>query len=143
MLGRESTVSMSLEELARTRRNHAKRSGNLAQLASIIADDAVYARLARLPLVARLKHLLPRSGVVAIKGMALATGRSSRSTAGDSTPLPIHVWSQLDAELQAAKAEVSIEKAARLLEYRPVHSFESGMALTESWARWANILPAG
>jgi nucleoside-diphosphate-sugar epimerase len=38
------------------------------------------------------------------------------------------------------RTRVRIDKAKRLLGYRPAFDFESGMALTERWARWANLL---
>lgn len=40
----------------------------------------------------------------------------------------------------AAKTRVRIDKAKRMLGYQPVFDFESGMRLTEQWARWANLL---
>lgn len=39
-----------------------------------------------------------------------------------------------------AKTRVKIDKAKRLLGYRPAFDFESGMDLTERWAGWANLL---
>ena len=40
----------------------------------------------------------------------------------------------------AARTVVSIEKAARLLGYRPAFDVGTGMRLTEEWARWAYLL---
>ncbi|HKV08203.1 MAG TPA: hypothetical protein VJ725_08705, partial [Thermoanaerobaculia bacterium] len=39
-----------------------------------------------------------------------------------------------------AKTRVRIDKAKRLLGYRPAFDFETGMDLTERWASWANLL---
>ena len=38
------------------------------------------------------------------------------------------------------KTKVRIEKAKRILGYQPIFDLESGMRLTEQWARWANLL---
>jgi nucleoside-diphosphate-sugar epimerase len=38
------------------------------------------------------------------------------------------------------RTRVRIDKAKRLLGYRPAFDFETGMDLTERWARWANLL---
>jgi nucleoside-diphosphate-sugar epimerase len=43
----------------------------------------------------------------------------------------------------ASKTHVRIEKAERLLGYRPEFDFDRGMSLTEKWARWANLFPDG
>jgi len=40
----------------------------------------------------------------------------------------------------AARTRVRIDKASRLLGYRPAFSLERGMELTEQWARWADLL---
>jgi nucleoside-diphosphate-sugar epimerase len=39
-----------------------------------------------------------------------------------------------------ARTRVRIDKAKRLLGYRPAFDLETGMDLTERWARWANLL---
>jgi nucleoside-diphosphate-sugar epimerase len=36
--------------------------------------------------------------------------------------------------------EDSIDKAVRLLGYQPRFDLDRGMALTEEWARWANLI---
>jgi len=54
---------------------------------------------------------------------------------------PIIPISASMAELLAAKSVVRIDKAKRLLNYHPVFDIDSGMRLTEHWARWAGLLP--
>ncbi len=54
--------------------------------------------------------------------------------------LPIH---PLTPELIAffrARTRARIDKAKRLLGYKPAFDFAAGMELTEQWARWANLL---
>ena len=41
----------------------------------------------------------------------------------------------------AAKTDVSIDKARRLLGYEPAFGLDAGMALTEAYLRWAGMLP--
>ena len=43
-------------------------------------------------------------------------------------------------EIQSASTVVSIEKAKNILGYKPCFFLKDGMSVTESWARWANIL---
>jgi nucleoside-diphosphate-sugar epimerase len=40
----------------------------------------------------------------------------------------------------ASTARARIDKAARVLGYRPAFSFSRGMAATEAWAKWANLV---
>ena len=41
----------------------------------------------------------------------------------------------------AAKTRVRIDKARQTLGYDPRFDFDAGMALTEQWLRWANLIP--
>ncbi len=53
----------------------------------------------------------------------------------------IHRLAPVWIRYQARTTRVSTEKARRSLGYRPAIDFETGMRLTEGWARWANLLP--
>ena len=53
---------------------------------------------------------------------------------------PIHPLSPQMIGFFRARTRVRIDKAKRLLGYRPAFDFETGMDLTERWARWANLL---
>jgi len=133
---------MSLEELDRYRKGQAKKLTNLAQLEAILKDPAVYNRLLKLPLVERVKTWLPRSTIDSAKRIMYDASNSTGVASAKSPQKPlIHVWTPLDALLQASKARVSIEKAERDLGYRPICRFHEGMSLTESWANWANLIP--
>ena len=58
--------------------------------------------------------------------------------AGDEKPiLPLH---PSIIKVNAVKSRACIDKAKRLLGYQPAFDFESGMRLTEKWAKWANYL---
>ena len=41
----------------------------------------------------------------------------------------------------ANRSRFSIAKAQAELGYAPVYDLAAGMAMTEKWARWANLLP--
>jgi len=43
-------------------------------------------------------------------------------------------------QFYAAKTVVRIDKAKSVLGFSPVYDFESGMALTEQWAKWSQLL---
>lgn len=80
--------------------------------------------------------VLPESWQQKIKGR-LAAGR------GPSAPdheAPIHPLPPKMIGFFRARTRVRIDKARRLLGYRPAFDFETGMDLTERWARWANLL---
>jgi len=68
------------------------------------------------------------------------SGGGGRPAPPASRELPIL---PLDPKMIAffrAKTRVRIDKAKRLLGYRPAFDFETGMDLTERWAGWANLL---
>jgi nucleoside-diphosphate-sugar epimerase len=67
----------------------------------------------------------------------LASG--PRAAAGEREP-PIHPLPPKMIGFFRARTRVRIDKARRVLGYRPAFDFESGMDLTERWARWANLL---
>ena len=142
MLGIEATVNLSLNELNRLRAQQEKQSSTMAQLAALVRDRSVYARLARLPPVSAVKEVLPRSAIERVKGLVYGSvdhGLSTGERRGDP-PKAMHVWSELDAALQSGKTIVSTDKAARLIGFKPHVDFESGMKLTKAWAKWANLL---
>ena len=137
MLGFQSTVSMSLEEIATARRRLERGLTTTAQLKSLVLDDTVQRRLRRLPAVQAAKEVAPRGLVEAAKGI-LRQDASKR--AAGPVKKPLHVPADFDARYQASKTHISIAKAQRLLGYRPVFDLDKGMAMAREWARWANLL---
>ena len=57
-----------------------------------------------------------------------------------ATELPIHPLTPAMIGFLRPRTRVRIDKAKRLLGYRPAFDLETGMELTEQWARWANLL---
>lgn len=81
--------------------------------------------------------VLPESWQQKIKSRLAGGGRPS---APASRELPIHPLTPQMIGFFKPRTRVRIDKAKRLLGYRPAFDFESGMELTERWARWANLL---
>lgn len=63
-----------------------------------------------------------------------------RKATASKTEKPVHLMSPEAMQLYVPKISVRIEKAKRLLGYQPAFDLESGMELTEQWAKWANLL---
>jgi len=80
--------------------------------------------------------VLPESVQQRIKARLGSGGRPSRAAA----ELPIHPLTPEMIGFFRPRTRVRIDKAKRLLGYRPAFDFETGMDLTEKWARWANLL---
>jgi len=53
---------------------------------------------------------------------------------------PIKMPNEVFLKLFRAKTKVRIDKAVKLLDYQPMFDLEKGMALTNRWAKWANLL---
>ena len=54
---------------------------------------------------------------------------------------PFRVPSENGLAFYSARTRFRINKAKRLLGFRPRFSFDDGMALTGQWARWAGLIP--
>lgn len=84
--------------------------------------------------------ILPESVQEKIKARLAAGGGRVRRPAADDGLLPILPCDPQMIGFLRAKTRVRIDKAQRLLGYAPAYDLERGMALTEAWARWANLL---
>jgi nucleoside-diphosphate-sugar epimerase len=85
-----------------------------------------------LPIRPLLEAVYQRMGDKA-KQQALKLWRFKRETGIPELFLP----DKEQLELYKARTHVSIDKAQRLLGYRPAYSFAQGMALTKDYIRWA------
>ena len=142
MLGISSTVSMPLDETGRTLRRPKHLT---AELSAIVRERPVRNRIVKSREVSALKnwarHLLPASAQESLRRSFKQNGRNG--TAGAAPAAPQKPLSQLDrttAEFFASKVRVRIDKAQRILGYRPAFDLETGMKVTEEWAKWANLL---
>ncbi len=156
MLGYRSTVDMSA---AAAKAHHAKaqrRRGVLAELrSSVAADSALRKRLMKTrELDALVRLLRPAADTAALRPLVARLKRGGRRRQrGDGGRPPSGVAPGADAskriesvhpkqvDFLAAKTDVSIAKARHLLGYDPRFDLDAGMALTEAYLRWANLLP--
>jgi nucleoside-diphosphate-sugar epimerase len=84
--------------------------------------------------------VLPESWQQKIKARMGGGGRPAAPPASAARELPIHPLDPKMIGFFRPKTRVRIDKARRLLGYRPAFDFATGMDLTEQWARWANLL---
>lgn len=145
MLGPESrTVSMTADEARawwrKSRKEQPRAFGEL--FGAVRRDQAFRDRLMATREILALRELastvLPESWQQRIKGKIGGGGGPARRSGQDD--LPVHPLSPQMIGFFQPRTRVRIDKAKRLLGYRPAFDFESGMALTEQWARWANLL---
>lgn len=144
MLGFSSTVNMSAAE-AEAYFAKKRRKGSIIKeaLGIVRAEGGVRQRLletvevdtlvktARLLLPGQIKRSLRRR---------IINSNGAYQPKGESGEKPILVLHPSIVRVNAAKSTACIDKAKRLLGYQPAFDFESGMRLTEQWARWANFL---
>jgi len=83
------------------------------------------------------RQLLPKQIKQTLRSRISNNGiHQPQGMAGDKKPiLPLH---PSIIKVNAVKSRACIDKAKRLLGYQPAFDFESGMQLTEQWAKWAN-----
>jgi nucleoside-diphosphate-sugar epimerase len=55
---------------------------------------------------------------------------------------PIQLIPDMMIDYYACTTDYRIDRARDHLGYAPAYDLASGMALTESWARWANLIPS-
>lgn len=68
-------------------------------------------------------------------------GEQGFKASASPTAQPFRVPSEHMIGFFAARTHAAIEKAQRLLGYQPRFDLQEGMRLTESWARWAGMIP--
>jgi nucleoside-diphosphate-sugar epimerase len=104
LLGRRSTVEMTVEQLRAYARHEAERKA---------WEEDTSERLQRIGVAYEIE---PRRE-------------------------PFRVPSEHGLAFYSARTRFRIDKAKRLLGFRPTFSFEDGIALTGQWARWAGMIP--
>jgi nucleoside-diphosphate-sugar epimerase len=142
MLGNSATVSMSKAEAKSYRR---KARGIVQETLSVLREEPrVLERLLQTREAAYLKQigfsLLPERSWHYLKEKILNGGKTDQQQRVPKINNLIHPLNSLMVDFYAAKTRIRIDKAKKLLGYQPVFDFESGMKLTEQWARWANLL---
>lgn len=145
MLGAERrTVDMTVEEaLVYFRQWKRERSRLLGEGLRVFKSDREFReRMMATREMVWLRDLassvLPESWQTRIK--ARMSGGGGRPPAPASRELPIHPLTPQMIGFFQPKTRVRIDKAKRVLGYKPVFDFAAGMGITEEWARWANLL---
>lgn len=146
MLDLDATVPMSTEEARRLATPRPRRGAAGELLGAVRHDPELRARLRRSregAWAARLLRRLrpPRSTTPEARSEPpeLRRLRELRAPAPERT---LHPPSEAEIALQTQGARVRIDKAQRLLGYRPAFDLDAGMKLTGAWARWAGLAPA-
>ena len=117
ILGVKSVVFMPIEKIIQLT------SGNPSVL--LKADPR---RFMELPLIRIFRKLLRQF-----------VPKSFRKKVRQTLPLPLHLPNSQRLSLYRAKTYVRIDKAKRLLGYKPQFSFEEGMKYTAHYIKWANL----
>jgi nucleoside-diphosphate-sugar epimerase len=147
MLGTPATVSMSAAEAEAYYDAKRKRKVKsiLGETLSILREEpSIRKRILRTREVSTLtkvgRFLLPAQIRQPLKRPVKSTGRTELPQMASEREKPIHPLPPIAVRIYAAKTRICIDKAKRILGYQPAFDFESGMMLTEQWARWANLL---
>ncbi|KPL25195.1 MAG: hypothetical protein AMJ93_00735 [Anaerolineae bacterium SM23_84] len=147
MLGAAEMVSMSAAELleAYSAQEQRKTRGILRETLSILREEPlVRQRILRTSEAALLtkvaRSLLPKQIRQSLKRRLKSNDRASQPRTAPEGEKPIRPMRPSVVQFYAPKTRVCIDKAKRILGYQPTFDFESGMRLTEQWARWANLL---
>ncbi|MDB5711484.1 MAG: oxidoreductase [Sphingomonas bacterium] len=137
MLGLDSLVGMSRAEMNAARRGvwrSALRKVVPEALVALKASPSFRAAAGALPLV---RTAYSRFGRKLIKPPAPSPAK--RTVATDDRGILLVPEPMID--YFSNPSIFSIEKARNELGYQPIYSLKDGMALTEQWARWANLIP--
>lgn len=78
-------------------------------------------------------RLLGAPGLCALRSRILGTDEPGHKE--------IHWPDTMQIDQAVMRTRLNLGKADALLGFRPRFKFHDGMAITEEWARWANLLP--
>jgi nucleoside-diphosphate-sugar epimerase len=135
------TAAEARAEWRRQRRAHPWALSGL--LAEVRADRGLRERLFETRELRALREaasaVLPEAWQQRIKAR-LGEGGGAGADPGDGE-LPIHALPPAAIQFFRARTRVRIDKARRLLGYRPAWDLDAGMEMTGRWARWAELAP--
>jgi nucleoside-diphosphate-sugar epimerase len=138
MLGYESTVGMTLHEIAQAQRELAvaalrRAPGRIAN--ALVRNQDFKDVIKSLPIPAAGREFLKKFKPSKAGGSSIA---ATSSPARAEKPLIFPP--DFILPYYAAKVEFTSAKAERVLGYQPRYDLASGMAVTEKWARWAGVI---
>jgi len=142
MLGFESTVSMSAEEVCERLKSRRKAKTTVQQILRAVRNKR--RRILQLPAVGATysvaRKLIPGPVFNAAKDMLFEdNGHSETDEPGQEKPLRLPRDAVAVAYFQR-EPRVCMDKARRVLDYRPCFDLKRGMEVTEKWAEWSNLL---
>jgi nucleoside-diphosphate-sugar epimerase len=147
MLSSVEMVDMSATEVLQAYQAQRRRKarGIVRETLSVLREERhVRQRMLRTSEAVALRKvvrlLVPKRIRQSLKGRFANRGRSSGLPVESESGTPIGLWSPLEVQFYVLKTRVRIDKARRMLGYEPAFDLESGMRLTEQWARWANLI---
>jgi nucleoside-diphosphate-sugar epimerase len=151
MLGERRTVAMSADEARAHYRRARRRVPALLPelLATVRRDEGARDRLLATRELLALRELasavLPEALQQRIKSRLLRGGATPGAGPGDAARAaagedPIHPLTPQMIGFYRTRTRVRIGKARRVLGWSPAHTLAAGMAKTEAWARWADLL---
>ena len=136
MLGIEGLVSLTRAEMKRARR------AEFSASAKRLLPEALAALKASSDFKSTAAELGLRSLYQRVSGSQQAIAGAAPRPA-PQTQRPIQLIPPIMIDYFANRSRFSIAKAQAELGYAPAYDLTAGMALTEQWARWANLLPEG
>jgi nucleoside-diphosphate-sugar epimerase len=146
MLGYCGTVSMTADEALafyRSTRRRMRSSSVVSEtLRLLLTEPLVRNRLLQTREVLFLRkaarRLLGGRARAALRGRVVT--RAEAPQAPETDRRPIEALDPLAIRLGRAKTVFRIDKARRILGYKPQYGLEAGMRLTRRWAEWSNLL---
>lgn len=145
MLGVSNTVSMSVDEAVGYYRRTERLPSLVHELRGVLRDDpGIRDRLLRTREAAFIKEaisaLLPEALWDRVKRRLLSGNAQEIGLRIRAPGNPIASLDPALARFCSLKTRVVTDKAKRLMGYEAAFTLQSGMRLTEDWARWANLL---
>jgi nucleoside-diphosphate-sugar epimerase len=141
MLGFNSTISLPASEAAKI---EMKPPRLVPALLGIVQDSQIQRRILSTTEMQTLKKaartMLPQQVQRSLKTRFFGRNGSGAAQSAGQTLKPICPIGGDAVQFMAAKTRIRIDKAKRVLGYGAQFDFESGMSLTEQWARWANLI---
>lgn len=144
MLGIESTISMSLREIEELNKPYKKAQSTIGQVMTALREHPDILRaILQLPAVDRVHRVArvftPSPLQRRIRAALMAPSVSTRHHPLSSLEKPILPLTKARVDFFRAHTRVRIDKARRLLGYKPSFDLEQGMSLSEIWVRYSNL----
>ncbi len=145
MIGRPATLGMPAAAVRQALHDRARRNTPAKRLyAELRKNPELRQMLLGLPVIAQsyrlLRMTLAGGTFQRLKTRMLGNQTPAKSSSAGPGPARLIYPSSAQLELYESRTEVSIEKAGRLLGYRPRYDLAAGMAMTAQWAEWARLI---